>query len=107
MSKVRLYRRRTEVVERLTELVGAGLTDEEIARELGYTTNTVVEYRYRYGLTRQNTIDRAQHAEMERLYREGMNCAEIARRFGCHRNTVVYWVRKEDMDNADNVRNKK
>ena len=34
MSKVRLYRRRTEVNERLTELVGAGLNYEEIAREL-------------------------------------------------------------------------
>ncbi len=97
-----MYRKSEEAAQLISDLMKAGFSDEEIGRELGYTRKTVLNYRHRFGFRRKGIYTKSERQQMVEMYKDGIRVTDIAKKIGCHHNTVTYWV-KRGQTNENNV----
>lgn len=87
-------------------LVEEGLTDGEIAEQLGRTIDSVAAARHRalgpkYKVVR---LTPDEHATIDRMILEGFNQYEIAREVGCNQTLVSIRAKKLDLSKVEHVR---
>ncbi len=79
----------------LMEMYGKGMTDAEIAREIGGVKSTVFQWRHRNNLPpnqrKQEFKSKYDYAEFRRLWDKGLNDSKIAKAVGCAMSTVNRW----------------
>lgn len=77
------------------ELYEAGLTDAEIAGELGYSYSTIYQWRKRNNLT-SNSEDKSYYRR-KKLYEEGLTDEKIAQTLNLSYLTIQKWREKNNL----------
>lgn len=81
--------------EELQELYNKGLSDGEIAREIGSVKSTIYQWRHRNNLPpnvkNQTHKTKYDYAEFRRLWDKGLSDSKIAKAVGCAMSTVNRW----------------
>ena len=86
--------------EDLLALYNRGLTDGEIAREIGGVKSTVYKWRHRVGLPAHGampTEPKYDYDKFRALWAQGLSDMLIAKECGCARGTVAHWRKQEGL----------
>ena len=77
---------------RLREMVDAGLSNEEIARELGYSPSFIIDKKKSLGLRIKQVAKWTDESinRLREMVEAGIKVEEIARALGCSRNAVTH-----------------
>ena len=81
-------------------LYDKGMTDSQMAREVGCAKEAVLKWRLGEGLPFHETKAAFDREKMLVLYRQGLSDAQIARELGCTSKTVTYWRKKKGLPPA-------
>ena len=86
----------------ILELYNKGMSDGEIAREIGSVKSTIYQWRHRNGLKanakKQDANPRYDYGKFRELYDSGMSDSKIARAIGCAMSTVSRWRTLEGLE---------
>lgn len=74
-----------------------GLSDSQMAKEVGCAKETVIKWRQEEGLPFNEAHVHVDREKMLALYQQGLNDGEIGRELGCAPQTVKHWRNKKGL----------
>lgn len=95
------HRRIKEYESRLRELHKAGLNDGEIGKTLGFSRQTIGDFRRSLGLpARARGLDDEEKQRIRELHSKGMPINKIAEEIGRNNLTVLNFCKRENLDHS-------